>query len=80
MNISDKIRDLKKKVDSHNSRVERLQGQREAALEQLKNLGFDSVEAAEKWLGQARAELAQKEEELKQDIQEFELEYSEYLQ
>ena len=79
MNVSEKIKSLKRKVDNHNSRVERLRGQREAALAQLKNLGFDSVEAAEEWLESARAELGKKEAELKKDIKTFEDEYSEYL-
>ena len=78
-NLENKIKSLRKKVDSHNARVERLEGQRQAALEQLHKLGFEDEESARAWVEEAETELTSLKEQLNDDIEEFENEYSNLL-
>lgn len=80
MDIATKIAAFEEKLTKHKNEKARLQGKLEVADQNLKDLGFDSVEEAEAHIKAETERLDGMESELISDIREFEEEYAEYLQ
>lgn len=78
--VARKIQQYEAKIKAHNDEKSRLLGKKEVADQRLKDLGFDSVEAAEEHVKTEQARLDKVEEELIADIKEFEETYAQYLE
>lgn len=77
--IAEKINDFSSKIEGQKKRRDRLAGALEVAEKNLKELGFDSVAEAQKYIDKESKRLAELKAELEEDIEEFNNEYAEYL-
>ena len=74
-----KLEMMKIKVDEAVSERDKLQGRLDSDMDKLKVLGYDTLEAADKYVDKARVELEKKQKVFDADLQEFEEKYAQYL-
>ncbi len=70
---------IKEKLDQKNQKLNQLLGQKEALLENLKELGFSSVKEAEEELTKLETELSKKNKDYKENVELFLETYSDLL-
>jgi conjugal transfer/entry exclusion protein len=70
---------IKEKLDQKNQKLNQLLGQKEALLENLKELGFSSVKEAEEELTKLETALSKKNKDYKENVELFLETYSDLL-
>jgi predicted nucleic acid-binding Zn-ribbon protein len=72
---TDELLEIKKKIDDANVEKARLEGSLANHMKRLEDLGFKSVEAAEKHLEKLRGQIAKLDKQVKTGIDELHTEY-----
>lgn len=70
---------IKEKLDQKNQKLNQLLGQKEALLENLKELGFSSVKEAEEELTKLETALSKKNKDYKENVELFLETYSDLV-
>jgi predicted nuclease with TOPRIM domain len=70
---------IKEKLDQKNQKLNQLLGQKEALLENLKELGFSSIQEAEEEVKKLESTLSKKNKEYKENVELFLETYSDFL-
>ena len=78
--IAKKVHKYEKQIAGMKEERAKLEGKKEAALAQLNEAGFETIEAAEKFIEDQMEELSQREDALRADMDEFEELYAQYLE
>ena len=76
----DDIDKIKKELEKEESEYQRLQGRLEAAMDDLKKLGYSSITKAEKALKSLEEEVLLKNDELAELLDEFRTRYPSLFQ
>jgi chromosome segregation ATPase len=76
---SDRLLELKRNIEDKKRKQDRLLGQREEKMKQLKAAGASALEEAQEMLADKKKELKRKEAKMESDLEEFETKYSEVL-
>ena len=76
---SEKLLELKRNIEEKKRKQDRLLGQREEKMKQLKAAGASTLEEAQELLADKKKELKRKETKMEKDLEAFEDKYSEVL-
>jgi hypothetical protein len=75
--IIKELNDLKKAIEEAKNQLAVLQGRKEEAMKMLKDsFGFETVEAATKWIAKAEKELLEEEKKIKTRFEKLKASYA----
>lgn len=72
------LTELKEKLESKKSERDEIKGKLSNYMQQLKDAGFDSIEAAEKYVNEKTAELEKEQDRLDEQVQKLSERVNEY--
>lgn len=77
MSAADELMRMKKRVEDAKENLTRAQANHEAALERLKELGYDNVADAEKALGKLEKQISDAQDAIEDGLRQLEQDYPE---